>query len=532
VSGAVSTIGRSRQAKALFFFAAAVGLALALSTWVISGSSQMLVMGAMAVTIVMIVVSTLNNWRTGLYLFILWLLFEDLARKYMGNNTILFFGKDVLAAITIFSLFRSKQRREVPWFKPPFLASLIIFFAFAVIQVFNTESPSVVYGLLGLKLYFYYVPMMYVGYALLRTNQDLEWFLVYNIVPALLIAVGGIAQSVVGLGFLNPTQLAPELQELGNLSRESPLTHQRLFAPTSVFVSTGRFASYIILAAIILLGAQAYLLLTRRRRAWWALLGVSITFVAALQSGSRGSVIYTGMSVLVLSGGFLWGAPWRWGQGHRLAKAFRRAALVCAAGLFLMAQFFPDKIGASWAFFSETLSPASSASELQHRGVDYPMQGLQVALQSDRLWSGGGTGTASLGAQYVAQLLGQPPLNAWVENGWGVLILEMGVLGLILWIIWTATLLVAGWKVVKQLRETIYFPVALSIFWYLFLLLAPFTYMGMAPYQNYVLNAYCWVLVGILFRLPYLARTQQLVLVRSTIGASEVARVQARAGGQ
>ena len=532
MSSALSTIGRSRQAKTLFFFAGVVGLGWALSTWIISGSSQMLVMGAMAVAIVMIVVRALHDWRAGLYLFILWLLFEDLARKYMGNNTILFFGKDIIAAITIFSLFKSKQRRGVPWFKPPFLVSLAIFFAFAVIQVFNTASPSIVYGLLGLKLYFYYVPMMYVGYALLRTNQDLEWFLLYNIVPALLIAVGGIVQSVVGLGFLNPTQLAPELRELGNLSRESPLTHQRLFAPTSVFVSTGRFASYIILAAIIVLGAQAYLLLTRRRRAWWALLGVSIAFVAALQSGSRGSVVYTGVSVLVLSAGFLWGAPWRWGQGHRLAKAFRRAALVCAAGLFLMAQFFPDKLGASWAFFSETLSPTSSASELQHRALDYPIQGLQVAFQSDRLFFGGGTGTASLGTQYVAQLLGQAPLNAWVENGWGVLILEMGILGLVLWISWTAALLVAGWKVVKHLRETIYFPVALSIFWYLFLLLVPFTYMGMAPYQNYVLNAYCWVLVGILFRLPHLARTQQVVAVRSTTHTSELARVQARSGGQ
>lgn len=532
MSTSASTIGRSRQAKALLFFAGAVGLAWALSTWIISGSSQMLVMGAMAVTIVMIVVSTLNNWRTGLYLFILWLLFEDLARKYMGNNTILFFGKDILAAMTIFSLFKSKQRREVPWFKPPFLAPLAMFFGLAVVQIFNTASPSIVYGLLGLKLYFYYVPMMYVGYALLRTNQDLEWFLEYNIVPALLIAVGGIVQSVVGLGFLNPAQLAPELRELGNLSRESPLTHERLFAPTSVFVSAGRFDWYIILAAIIVLGAQAYLMLTRRRRAWWALLGVSIALVAALQSGSRGSVIYTAMSVLVLTAGFLWGAPWRSGQGHRLAKAFRRAALVSAAGLFLMAQFFPDKVGASWAFFSETLSPTSSASELQHRALDYPIQGLQVALQSDRLWFGGGTGTASLGTQYVAQLLGQPPLNMWAENGWGVLILEMGILGPVLWILWTVALLVAGWKVVKHLRETIYFPVALSIFWYLFLLLGPFTYMGMAPYQNYVLNAYCWVLVGVLFRLPYLTQTQQLVAVRSTLHTSELARVQTRSGGQ
>ena len=50
-------------------------------------------------------------------------------------------------------------------------------------QVFNTESPSVVYGLLGLKLYFYYVPLMFVGYALIDTNRDLERLLMFNLGP-------------------------------------------------------------------------------------------------------------------------------------------------------------------------------------------------------------------------------------------------------------------------------------------------------------------------------------------------------------
>ncbi|PYU15875.1 MAG: hypothetical protein DMG29_05410, partial [Acidobacteria bacterium] len=31
-----------------------------------------------------------------------------------------------------------------------------------------------------------------------------------------------------------------------------------------------------------------------------------------------------------------------------------------------------------------------------------------------------------------------------------------------------------------------------------------FTFVALAPYQNFVLNAYLWLLVGILFRLPTL----------------------------
>ena len=102
-----------------------------------------------------------------------------------------------------------------------------------------------------------------------------------------------------------------------------------------------------------------------------------------------------------------------------------------------------------------------------------------------------------------------------MENGWGTLILEMGILGPILWIIWTCSLLYFSWKIVRQLRGTIYFPVALSIFWYAFLLLVPFSYNGMAPYQNYVMNAYLWLLIGVLFRLPHLAVAEQAVQRRS-----------------
>ena len=43
------------------------------------------------------VVAMLNSWRKGLYFFLTWLLFEDFARKYLGNNMAIYFAKDVLA---------------------------------------------------------------------------------------------------------------------------------------------------------------------------------------------------------------------------------------------------------------------------------------------------------------------------------------------------------------------------------------------------------------------------------------------------
>jgi hypothetical protein len=472
--------------RGLFLLAGLIGIVWALANWIVTGSAEMLAVGAMAIALAIAVTATLINWRAGVLLFVFWLLFEDLARKYLGNGLILFFGKDVLAAITYLSMWSSKRRGELPWFKPPFIVPLALFFALSFVQVFNTWTPSILYGLLGLKLYFYYFPLIYAGFALIRNANDLEQFLLYNLGLGMLIAILGIIQSIVGLKFLNPMALAPELETLGNLTRFSPITHQAVPQPTSVFVSTGRFASYIILIVILALGASAYLLVTRRRGAAYGLLAVGIAVVTTVQTGSRGSLIYVAMSMLVLSAGFLWGAPSRWGQARTLVKAMRRAFLVSAAGLFFMIQFFPGSIGASW-------------------------DNLKTALQHPRWLYGDGTGTASLGMQYVAKILGQPPIGFWVENGWGTLILEMGILGPILWIVWTCSLLYFSWKIVRQLRGTIYFPVALSIFWYAFLLLVPLSYNGMPPYQNYVLNAYLWLLIGVLFRLPHLAVDEQAV---------------------
>jgi len=46
-----------------------------------------------------IVVLVVKSWRQGLYFFLAWLMFEDLARKFLGNNMAIYFAKDFLLAV-------------------------------------------------------------------------------------------------------------------------------------------------------------------------------------------------------------------------------------------------------------------------------------------------------------------------------------------------------------------------------------------------------------------------------------------------
>ena len=448
-----------------------------------------------------------RNWRMGFYFFLVWLLFEDLARKYFGNGIALFFGKDILAALTYISLLVAIRRGREKTFRIPFSLPLLLFIWLAAVQIFNQNSPSIIAGLLGFKLYFFYVPLIWVGYALIRNDEDLRKFLVTNAALAGVISLLAIIQAIVGHSFLNPAHLAPELQDLGELDKVTPISGQVFSLPTSVFVSAGRLSFYLIIATILTLGTTGYLLLHTNHSRKFVLIAMGLVGGAVLFSGARTAVVYSTASALVFVVAFLWGAPWRQRQAHRMFKAVRRSFVAATLALVAILLLFPNEAGSRVAFYAETLLPSSSSYEIGNRGWDYPINNLLSVFNGPNWILGNGTGAASLGTQYVGKLLGQRIPQLGVEEGYGSMIVEMGIIAPFLWVLWTAFLIYESWKVVSRLRGTRFFPIAFAILWYALLLLFPFTYAGLAPYQNYVDNAYLWLLLGVLFRLPDLLLT-------------------------
>ena len=76
----------------------------------------------------------------------------------------------------------------------------------------------------------------------------------------------GIIQAIVGVSFLNPQVLAPDI---ANFRMFTGTPHQGLvvvYRPSSVFVSDGRFAWYLTMVWLIGLGAVGYLVLRRQRQ--------------------------------------------------------------------------------------------------------------------------------------------------------------------------------------------------------------------------------------------------------------------------
>ena len=326
---------------------------------------------------------------------------------------------------------------------------------------------------------------------------------------ALIIVSLGIAQAIIGHTFWSPQVVAEDIRELSSLYRVSPISGLIMYRPTSVFVSTGRFGNFLLVTWLLVFGFSAYLLLRHKRGRSFAFIVFALTAAGLALCSSRDVVLWSAGSALVGSVAFVWGAPWRQREVLRVLRSVQRTALGIVLGIVILLATCPEALLSRVALYTETLSPSSSASKLQHRTWTYPVANFLGAFGYERWPYGYGIGTTSLGIQYVTRIFNAKPPVIGVESGFGILVVEMGIGGLILWLVMSFAILFSAWGVVKKLRGSPWFPLAFVTFWYAGLLLIPITFVGLQSYEDFVMNAYLWLLLGILFRLPTLAPSPQ-----------------------
>src|SRR6267143_227020 len=211
ISQSVPQQFRRRRFVASCYFLFAVAAAYLVASYIIADDLKGLALVGMVSVGGAIVIAILNNWRNGLYFFLAWLLFEDLARKFLGNNMAIYFAKDVIAVVVYLAFFIAQRRRpntNIEPFRPPFRIAILAIIWFGVIQVFNPASTSFAFGLMGLKLYFFYVPLVVVGYYLMESEADLRKFFLVNLGLMLVVIILVLVQSVLGPRFLSPEVMA------------------------------------------------------------------------------------------------------------------------------------------------------------------------------------------------------------------------------------------------------------------------------------------------------------------------------------
>jgi len=446
-------------------------------------------------------VAILKDWRAGVYCFVAWIAVEDLIRKYLGNNMTVYFAKDFLAIVLYISFFVARRSTLTKLCRPPFLIPFLVFFWYCVIQAFNPASTSIFYALMGLKLCFFYAPLLFVGHALVDSEKQLRRFFFFNSVLIFVVAGFGIAQSILGHTFLNPELIQEDIRGLSTLYRISPITGLVAYRPTSFFVSTGRFQNFLVLSWILALGFGGFLLMRKQTGRLLGFATVGMVAAASLMTASRGVFLWTLASAMAVAPAVIWGASWTGEQRIRVLRAIQRATVFVAITLTILVSIFPQEVASRLAIYTETLSPFSPKSELGFRSQEYPLRNFVAAFDYPRWPYGYGIGTASLGVQYVIRVMHAPPMNVGVENGYGQLVIELGIVGLLLWILLAYAITRSAWRAAKNLKGTVWFPIGFAIFFYAFLLVFPMTFYGFIAYQDFIMNAYFWLMLGILFRI-------------------------------
>jgi hypothetical protein len=187
-----TTASPDSSRKLLFAFAFVVIFAVAayeFAEMVLAGDMRGFAYVVLLAVASVFIMALLNNWRNGVYFFFTWLLFEDLARKYLGNNMAVYFAKDVLVAVVYLSFFIAVRRKNTAKIVlPPFFVAVMLLVWFGIMQILNPASTTVVYGLLRVKLFFWYIPLYFVGYALFNSEAELRRFFRLNARLALIIA--------------------------------------------------------------------------------------------------------------------------------------------------------------------------------------------------------------------------------------------------------------------------------------------------------------------------------------------------------
>jgi hypothetical protein len=169
-----------------------------------------------------------------------------------------------------------------------------------------------------------------------------------------------------------------------------------------------------------------------------------------------------------------------------------------------------DHLLAVYRFCIETLSPLARETELAWRPSVYWQDIVKAARESGLV--GHGTGTASLGLQYVYDLdyMYADQLYPYaIEGGYAAVLWEFGLVGLAVWLWWTTRLVIASVETTRVLRGSRFYWIGISLSIFIFCFLFPYFFLGMQVYQNYVINAYHWFLCGLLFRLPALLGQRQ-----------------------
>lgn len=487
-----------QSVKSKVLFSVVLGLGLLIG---IDSTKSVSVVGILLVAIFAAasVVVVLRWWRVGLLLIFVTIIFEDFVRKLIpGQPVFVFLFKDIIVLLTYIGFLVSRRFRVPARKLSILLLPLLFFFAAEVVQVFNPALPDVFLPVIALKIDFFYVPMIFLGYA---WAQEKKWdsryvkCLVFVTICLILFATYQLqfAGEEEALSIFLPTQAvgAHAFHSFGD--EMVPYTF-------ATFASGAKFAQNLLVFGIIVL---SYLLRYKRKCGTMVRLFAPLPFlIGIILSGSRTPIL-----LFFLISTVYWLVSF--------GLFFLRPMGLAFVGLFTIALVTIPGLNDFWLNSTRAVYMLYTLPEIRMRFFEedegsydrFFIAQLRQAME-DRPFIGHGTGSNS-------QALGLFPedpkyMLSAAEHGPVKVMWELGIVGLLVWVAVWIGILGSGLRVLRILRGTDYFKPAVILFVYQVSVLLWFLkgHQIMGDAQALI---YFWFLLGVYHSLPRLASRTPVV---------------------
>ncbi|MDB9313247.1 O-antigen polysaccharide polymerase Wzy [Spirulina sp. CS-785/01] len=434
-----------------------------------------------------IIYVSFRDWRQSVKLVFFVLVIDGALRKWLlpQASEFIYFLKDLILLGAYFRYYIFPRGEDRYPIQNNFINIFIIISAgWCIFQAFNPNLGSPLVGLLGLKSYLFYIPLIWMMPRLFRSQQELYIFLRNHLFLLIPVGILGIVQ------FFSPIN-SPINQYIPG--RNEPIATFG-FAGTRNVRITGTF-SYLnsyqgyLAACFGLLIPQ----LSIKQDQIWRILTYTEIFLTILNSFMTGSRTPVIAEILFILGYFSIRAL-RQPEKTFLWLGRLLPFLAVAASLSLIA--FRPVVEAFWVRVSSNTDLAERIAS----GFIGPFSFLTYTGLD-----GFGAGATHAGAGSLRLALGLPwgtPLPVEVEPEMGRVALELGPIGFILWYGMRVAIIFALWRTFTRLKRLYLRDLALAGF-----LIHGILFINQMVYHN-SFGWYYWFYTGLVFLLPQLERIE------------------------
>ena len=433
-------------------------------------------MKGIAVLMIVTLLSAFLDWRRGVHFALFLVVVEGVIRKWIlpGQEMVILFLKDavlLVAYIKYFSEYGFSRFERLP---KPVILLIGISFVIGALDSLNPALSSPIVGFYGMKAYFFYVPLLWMGMDLFDNPKRFEGLLKFQLTLAIPVFVLAYIQFFSSADSILNTYAA-SMGEKMDVVTVGESGNIRVTGTFPYISGMGCFVNWITLLAI-----WSYLFSATKRLRTLGLIVLVMAIVAGLMTGSR-SVVFFQLAFLAAS---LW---------------VSRKSKQAAAGATLRLVFGGAVIGI--ILYKTVANQAVDAfmerlQGLQDTDVSFwgPLVGIWDMAKLAGI-GGYGTGATHQARQGLEQLLnltslGQTP-PAVYEAEYPRIMVELGPFGFAPWFILRVFLMVFPFIISRRVVA----PALKSFCWLLGIsMMLQYTIPNVF---NHVYSLYFWTLAGV-----------------------------------